>query len=378
MSAAQLSIVHVSTERGWRGGEQQVRLLTDGLAARGHRCLVLSPPGAALNRNRAEAGMAADLPYRFEFDLAAAHRIAAEARRAGADVIHAHTSHAHSLAWMSSLFGAPPVVVSRRVDFPVGGNWLSRRKYFSPRVRFIAISDAVAGVLRAAGVPGERIAIVHSGVDPSRFAFRSGPRDAAAAEQRGAPEGIFLVVNVAALTDHKDQATLLRATAVLRKELPNIRLVVAGSGELEQPLRALCSPLRVDETGHFGGHVTDLATLYRAADLFVMSSHLEGLCTSILDAMLAGVPVVAMRTGGIPEIVRDGVNGLLATPRSPETLAAAMKKLLSEPALAAQYARAGHATVMEKFTADSMVDGTLNVYRRLLENAPIHTQDTEQ
>ena len=93
---------------------------------------------------------------------------------------------------------------------------------------------------------------------------------------------------------------------------------------------------------------------------------MEGLCTSILDAMSAGVPVVATRTGGVPEIVRDGENGMLVEPRNPQALATAMEMMLSEPALREQCAREGRTTVLREFTHDRMVHGTVGVYRRLL------------
>lgn len=358
--------IHVSTEKGWRGGEQQVKYLTDGLASRGHRCIVLCPPDSALFADRAKAGMARPLDHFGEFDIFAASRLTQLAESERAHLIHAHTSHAHSLAWLAARKAPVPAVVSRRVDFPVGGNWLSRRKYDAPSVFYIAISDAVKSVLGQGGVPAQRIEIVHSGVDPGRYAFREGHRDEAAAAQYGAPPGVPLVVNVAALVDHKDQATLLRAAHALAHEGVPFRLVIAGSGELETQLKALANGLGIGERVLFAGYVTDVATLLRAADLFVMSSHLEGLCTSILDAMLAGVPVVATRTGGVPEIVVHGRNGLLAAPRDPAGLAQQIRAALADPALRVGFAAEGRATVERGFTHDRMVEGTVAAYREIL------------
>ncbi|MCX7718140.1 MAG: glycosyltransferase, partial [Candidatus Sumerlaeaceae bacterium] len=244
---------------------------------------------------------------------------------------------------------------------------LSRAKYHAPHVFYIAISEAVKSVLVAGGVPEHRISIVHSGVDPNRYAMRTtASRDEKAARWFGAGAGTYLIANVAALTDHKDQATLLRAAAMLRLRMPEFRLVIAGSGELEGPLRALQAQLGLESHVEFLGHLPDLAPLYRAADLFVMSSHLEGLCTSILDAMAAGVPVVATRAGGIPEIVRDGLNGLLVPVRDPEALAAAMETALRSPMLREVLSHAGRRTVEEEFSHDRMVDGTVEQYKAIL------------
>lgn len=365
MTAETLSVIHISTETGWRGGEQQVKLVSDGLVRRGQRCTVVCPPNSALYQDRQRAGIAHPLRYMSEFDLLAARRLAALAKETKAHLFHAQTSHAHSLAWLASRWARIPVVVARRVDFPVGGNFFSRRKYHAPSTYYIAISHAVKQVLVEGGIDSSRISVVHSGVDPARFEPRSA-KDAEAAAAYGARPGEHLIVNVAALTDHKDQSTLLHAAALLRQELPNFRLVIAGAGELEVPLKQLCTQLELDSHVHFAGHVHDLATLYRAADLFVLSSHLEGLCTSILDAMLAGVPVVATRTGGVPEIVEHEVTGLLATPRQPQELAQAIARALGDSALREQFVQAGRKKVLSEFTADSMVEGTLEAYRRIL------------
>ncbi len=364
---APLSVLHVSTETGWRGGEQQVKLVTDGLARRGHTVRVLSPPGAALLADREKVGLGTPLPVRWgEWDFAASRLIARTAKEMNADLIHAQTSHAHSLALRAAHRLDIPLVVSRRVDFRVGNNWFSRRKYLHPAVRYIAISHAIKDVLVASGIASSIIHVVHSGVDPDRFPARGQTRDEELARGWGAGPGVPLLMNAAALTDHKDQATLLRAVAILKQRGIPFRLVIAGSGELENELKALQQQLDLEKEVVFAGYISDLSSLYPAADVFVMSSHLEGLCTSILDSMSAGVPVVATQTGGIPEIVRHEENGFLAPPKNPEALADQLIKLINNTALQNQFRAAGRETVLSGFTNDTMVDGVANAYRKIL------------
>lgn len=362
-----LNILHVSTETGWRGGEQQVKLVTDGLLARRHNVRVLSPPGARLLQDREAAGIGHPLPIRLgEFDPIARRNILSVARDMKAHLIHAQTSHAHSLALHAAKKLQIPLVVSRRVDFPVAINPLSRRKYLHPSVRYIAISHAIKNILAQAGIPTEYIHVVHSGVNPSRYPHRGETRDEELARHWGAQPGQPLIVNAAALTDHKDQATLLNAAAILKQQQTDFRLIIAGTGELENDLKTLATNLNLNQHVHFPGYV-DLATLYPAADLFVISSHLEGLCTSILDAMSVGLPVVATRTGGIPEIVRHEENGLLAQPRTPEDLAAKITHLLENPQLASRFRAAARETVTKGFTHPVMVDGIQAAYYEILE-----------
>jgi glycosyltransferase involved in cell wall biosynthesis len=316
--------------------------------------------------DREAAGVGIPLPIRLgEWDVAAWKHITSTARHMHADLIHAQTSHAHSLALHAARNLQIPLVVSRRVDFPVAINFFSRRKYLHPAVHYIAISHAIKRVLINGGVAEEKIHVVHSGIDPNRYPHRGQTRDEELARHWGAAAEVPLIVNAAALTDHKDQATLLRAAAILKSDGIRFRLIIAGSGELETELNALRNELSLQEEVHFPGYV-NLDTLYPAADLFVISSHLEGLCTSILDAMAVGIPVVATRTGGIPEIVQHEQNGLLAPPRDPAALAAQMKTLLESPNRALQYQAAARHTVAQHFTNQKMADGVISAYGKIL------------
>lgn len=376
LNNGKLSILHVSTEVGWRGGEQQVKLVTDGLAQRGHTIKVLSPPGAALLLDRQQAGIGEPLPIRWgEWDFAASRVITRTARAMNADLIHAQTSHAHTLALRAARKLDIPLVVSRRVDFRVAGNWFSRRKYLHSAVRYVAISHAIKDVLITSGIPPSFITVVHSGVETDRFPMRGQTRDEELARKWGAGPGAPLLVNAAALTDHKDQSTLLRAAAIMKKSGVKYRLVIAGSGELEIQLKTLQKELGLMDDVLFAGYVSDLSTLYPAADIFVMSSHLEGLCTSILDAMSAGIPVVATQAGGIPEIVKHGENGLLAPVKNPEALAELLTQMIQNESLRNQFRSAGRNTVLSKFTNDKMVTGIENTYRQILDEETIGEPD---
>jgi len=360
-------VLHLSTEKGWRGGERQVKLLTNGLLNRGIDVRVACPPDSELFQDRAQANVAIPWRVRSEFDPIAIANLIAHVRRFRPQVIHAHTSHAHSIAWLASRVVDVPVVVSRRVDFPIAGNWAARRKYLSHYIWFIAISEGVQKVLLGGGVDPSRVTVVHSGVELDRYPFRSGGRDNAEAVKWDVQPHEYLLINVAALTDHKDQATLLRAAAELRRMRDDWRLVIAGEGELRRELELLAEQLGLTSKVCFAGYVRDLRPLYKAADLFILSSHLEGLCTSLLDAMLAGVPVIATRTGGVPEVVEDGRTGRLVSPRDPLALSTAIADLLDQEDLRHTYARNAREKVEREFSADRMVEGTLFFYERVLE-----------
>jgi glycosyltransferase involved in cell wall biosynthesis len=170
---------------------------------------------------------------------------------------------------------------------------------------------------------------------------------------------------VAALTSHKDHATLVEAMALLRPRLGAARLVVLGEGELRGALEALVHERGLADRVVFAGFRRDLDVLLPAFSVFCLSSRLEGLGTSLLDAMAFGLPVVATAAGGIPEAVEDGVTGRLAPPRDPRALADALADVLSDEPRRRALGAAGRRRFLERFTVDHMVDGTLRVLAEL-------------
>jgi glycosyltransferase involved in cell wall biosynthesis len=170
-----------------------------------------------------------------------------------------------------------------------------------------------------------------------------------------------VVGNVAALTGHKDHATLVEAMALLRPRVPEARLVVAGEGELRPALEALVRDRGLGDRVAFAGFRHDLDVLLPAFSVFCLSSRLEGLGTSLLDAMAFGLPVVATAAGGIPEAVEDGVTGRVVPTRDPAALADALADVLGDAGRRRAFGDEGRRRFLERFTADHMVAETLAV-----------------
>ena len=190
----------------------------------------------------------------------------------------------------------------------------------------MAISQGVAAALARGGVPPQRIRIIPSGVDPERVAHGNAQ---AARASLALDATTPMVLNAAALVDHKDQATLLKAWAKVEAEHATATLVIAGDGERHADLTEQAAQLGLQRC-HFVGWRSDIPDLLAAADLFCMSSVEEGLGTSIIDAMLARTPVVATRAGGIPELIAPGT-GWLSPVSDPTALAESLLAALAEP-----------------------------------------------
>ena len=351
------SVLHVDTAATWRGGQNQVLLTASGMAARGQETAIACRRHGVLAARAEAAGVAVRaLPFRGDLWPPAIVSLARLLRREQPGALVLHDPHAVSAALVAVRLSRRPLLVAvRRVDFPLGSP-LSRAKYAACD-RVVVVSRAIGTVVESCGIAREKLRLVYEGV-PDR-APAPGGREALAS--LGVPAGVPVVGNVAALTDHKDHATLIEALALARPRVPQARLVILGEGELRGALEARVRERGLGDRVVFAGFRPDLDRLLPAFSLFCLSSRLEGLGTSLLDAMAFGLPVVATSAGGIPEAVEDGVTGRVVPPGDPAALADALVSVLGDDERRRALGAAGRRRFLERFTADRMVDGTLRV-----------------
>jgi glycosyltransferase involved in cell wall biosynthesis len=372
--------LHVDTARTWRGGQNQVLLTVNGLRSIGHRAALVAHPDGELRRRAAEGLELIPLAPRTEMDLSAAWKFSRLLKRVDPDVVHAHDPHgvAMSALALSLVAGSarggpvPPLVASRRVDFHLKGNSFSRWKYRQVDC-FIAASEAIRKMLVADGVDADRTVTVHEGIDVDHV-LAAPPVNVH--EAFFLPHGAPVVGNVAALVPHKGQQYLIDAAHLVVQQLPDARFVILGEGELREHLEKQVHEHHLEKHVWLPGFRTDVLGCIKGFDLFVMSSVTEGLGTSLLDAMAASRPIVATTAGGIPEIVADGVTGLLVPPRDHGALAAAIVRMLKDDAARRRLGDAGFARVNDRFTVERMVENTANVYSRI--NSHLSTLNSQR
>ena len=370
--------LHIDTARTWRGGQNQVLLTVNGLREIGQRAALVAHPDGELRKRAAEGLELIPLAPKAEMDLTAAWRLNRVIKKLQPDVIHAHDAHGVAMASLALSLGAaaakyvePPLVVSRRVDFHLRHNSFSRWKHRQVDC-FIAASEAIRQMLVADGVPAERTVTVHEGIDVEHV------NAAPLVDVHHAfylPHGAPVVGNIAALVPHKGQRHLIEAAHIVVQKLPDVRFVILGEGELREALERLVKEYHLEKHVLLPGFRTDVLGCLKSFDLFVMSSVTEGLGTSLLDAMACSRAIVATSTGGIPEVVDEGVTGLLVPPRDHTALAAAITSLISDQPRRQAMGAAGFARVNEKFTVERMIAGTAAVYARVAGTP--HVVDTE-
>jgi glycosyltransferase involved in cell wall biosynthesis len=298
-----MKTLHMDSGREMRGGQWQALRLVRGLAARGDRPILMAREDSPLYAMAQQHGLAVR-----RLSLLALPQQARES-----DIVHVHDARSHALA---SLFRRAPLVVSRRVAFPIGTGFFSRRKY-AHADRYIAISRHVASVLMAGGVPEPKIDVIHDGVPLLRRSHGTGA-----------------VVTPASNDPLKGVRLVLEAARQLH-------IQVMPSAELQH----------------------DLAT----ASIFIYITKNEGLGSAVLLAMSAGVAVVASRVGGIPEAIEDREDGLLVE-NDAAAIARAVRELIDNPGFARQLGERARHKIEMQFTEDMMVDRTRDLYRKLLHD----------
>lgn len=335
-----------------------------GLRARGHKAVLVAHPEGELFRRASEGPDLFPLAPVNEIDLATAWKLSKILRRWQPEIVHAHDPHAVTMAALGLSFRAPDprpkLIASRRVDFHLQSHTFSQWKYRQVD-GFIAASRAIKDVLAQDGIPSGRIDVVHDGIDVEKIQNRP-PIDVHA--EYWLPHGVPVIVNVGALVGHKGQRYLIEAMSLVLREVPDAHLIIFGEGELRPALERQVKHLSLAKRVLLPGFREDVLSLMKAADLFVMSSVTEGLGSAVLDAMAMGLAIVGTTAGGIPEAVVPNVTGELVEPSDPKSLAAAIVKLLKDPALRRAYGEAGRQHVAANFGVDRLVEGTLQSYRR--------------
>jgi glycosyltransferase involved in cell wall biosynthesis len=362
-----MKTLHIEMGRHRLGGTMQVYYLMRGLRERGLPAVLVCARGGELHRLAEADGLelhavdfAGDVDLRFVF------RLAAILRAERPDIIHIHSRRgADTLGLVAAkVVGIGKVILSRRVDDPVKPGWLTQLRYVRLPDRVVTVSKGIARVLEAAGVPSAGIRQVYSAID---FRAYQSSLDVREARQRlDLPDGVPVLVVIAQLIVRKGHRFLLQALARVREVHPDVRVLFVGEGAEEANLRAQVSRDGLDGCVRFLGYRNDIGDILRACDVLVHPATMEGFANVAMQAMAAGIPVVSSAVGGMPESVRDGVSGLLVPPGDPPGLAAALLRLLEDPALRSRLGEQGRRIVEQEFNTDAMVEGNLRIYRELL------------
>jgi glycosyltransferase involved in cell wall biosynthesis/peptidoglycan/xylan/chitin deacetylase (PgdA/CDA1 family) len=280
-----------------------------------------------------------------------------------------HIAVLHTCELYSNIFGllggaiasVPARIGSRRGFVETLGLQHLQRAAYSAAHRVVANSQAAAERLRLEGVPEHKIVTIPNGIDPTVFP----PREYSSRPRR--------IAMVACLREEKRIDVLIAAVPPILARYPDVEFLIVGDGARRDQLESLARRTGVSDRVRFLGHRDDVPTVLGQADLFVLPSRSEAFPNAVMEAMAAGLPVVATAVGGIPELVAEGRTGRLVPPGDSDALGGALLDLLDRPDRAAEFGRAGRRIIQEGYSYDRMVEQFETLYLGELDRARVRS-----
>ncbi len=367
-------VLHVITSLDVGGAQMHLLSLVAGLRDRGHEADVAFFKNPSLAARFRETGARLfDLSARKTLSPFLLPRLAGILAEGRYQIVHTHLLKADSYGTIAGLLARTPIriaskhndeAVLRKPAVAVTHGLISRLDH-----RVVVLSDYVGRYMASVGrVDPGRITRIYYGLPPTSAAtLEDGVRLRA---ELGIPAEAPLMATVGRLAEQKGLTYLLQAMGLLRQRLPEARLLVVGDAQdgregYKRQLQEMCAELDLGSNVLFTGVRDDVPAVMRAVDLFVMASLWEGFGLVFLEAMAAARPVVATAVSAVPEVVQDGVTGLLVPPRDPKALAESMLALLGDRERAGQMGAAGLRRLQEQFTEDAMVGSVERLYFQL-------------
>lgn len=364
-----MRILQISSAQSLGGGERHLADLANGLVARGHDVYVaLRPKSLLINELKlVPRENISTLPLRNSLDAGSARALARLVSKNQIEIVHAHMARDYPLAAYAGRKSHAALIVTRHVLFPLNP---LHRFTLSKAARIIAVSQAVAAQLEAAGiVRREQVSVVLNGIDAEKFVKARANFDRQEfLKSWKVPDDALLVGTVGELTPLKGQSEFLQAATRVLQHYPAAHFIIAGidhskSGENRARLEDEIKQLNLTAKVRLVGWLEDLAQLYSALDVFVSASHTESFGLVLAEAMASGIAIVSTDTGGALEVIRPDVTGVLVPVADVEQLGEAITTLLKDGERRARMGRAAQQAAIENFSMERMIAETEAIYR---------------
>jgi L-malate glycosyltransferase len=376
-------ILHLSSARSLGGGERHLADLAGALQERGHEVYAALPPRSPLRGELTSlpAENIFTLRLRNALDVGSALELARHIRDHRIEIVHAHVARDYPLAVLAVRSNRQArLIITRHVLFRL--NRLHAVTFRQAR-RVIAVSQAVGRSLAAQKIfPARKITVIPNGIDFRRFDASLQGFDREAFRRRmKIPPGNLLVGTVGEIKRQKGHEEYLRAAAIIAREKSNVHFVVTGAdgtrtGEHRATLERLINELNLTNRVHLTGRLDDVAPLLSALDVYVSASHTESFGLAIVEAMAAGLAVVATATEGALEIIDNEETGMIVAVADHQAIAASVLHLLEDENSRARIGKLAQAHARERFSLDRMVDATEQVYFEV-QKSEDRRQETE-
>lgn len=353
-----LRILHSESSNGWGGQEHRTFKEMLALRERGHSLELVCVPGARLGERLAAEGFTVHTTtMRSGADVSAVAHMRRILKQGRFDVLNTHSGRDSLLGGAAArLAGTPLIVRTRHLALAI----TSRATYTWLPHKVVAVSQSVMRYLVSEGVPQKDIVTIYTGIVKAQSVSRASSTLRA---ELGLGEDAVIAGTVAIMRDKKGHPDLIRVAKPLIDQRPNLHFVFAGDGPLFDEIQANVQAQGLAGHIHLLGLRRDIPNVLAGFDLFVLPTHQEALGTSFIEAMAAGLPVIGTAVDGVPEVIDDGVNGLLVSAHDDPALAAAMLRLVDAPDERRRMGAAGLRTTQTRFSVDTMASEMVAFYR---------------
>lgn len=363
-----MKVLHLSSEKTWRGGEQQIAYLIEELEKLGVENYVACREGSAFQDHCKQHLIEhVALPFANNFDVITAWQIRNFCTYMKIDIVHMHSSRSHTMGVIASLLGANvKLFLSRRVDFPSAGNWFSNYKYnYKGIKKILCVSEKIKEVIAPTIENKRKLEVVYSGIDTSRFEGKT--NTGILHREYTLPDDTKIVANISAIAPHKDYFTFVDTVASFQQNsTEKVKFFIIGEGECRNEIEEYIKQKNLTHDIILTGFRHDIADVLPEIDVFLMTSKEEGLGTTVLDAFANKIPVVATAGGGIPEMVKHEHTGLLYSIGDSKGLARGIETMLNDAPMREKLTKNATKLLMEKFTKEKTAAQTLEQYRNAI------------
>ncbi|MBP7821710.1 MAG: glycosyltransferase family 4 protein [Saprospiraceae bacterium] len=368
MNNNSLSILHVSTAQSWRGGEHQLSYLASELYNNNITQMILCPTEAPLLAWANEKNIThRSYKKRGGFDVLGALNLKKIVHNAKINIVHVHDAHAHTMAIIATILGMNvPIIITRKVDFPIKNSFFSIYKYNHPSIKkIICVSNAIKMICSDKIKHKNILEVIYDGIDIKTY--RNALPNFYLHNTYHLTAEHIIVANIAAIAAHKDYHTFIETAKILYNSNKNYRFFIIGDDggckvEIEQKIKHY----QLENVINIVGFRNDIPSILKEINVFLFTSKTEGLGSVLLEVMSAGVNIVSTNAGGISEILQDGVNALLANVGDAVQLADAVHSIINDADLAKKL-NVNASKKVEQFNISSMANQYIRVYDDIIK-----------
>lgn len=364
-----MKILHINSANAWGGGEVHVALLCKELRNNGQDIVLACRPESPIDKKFRDMQFSVlNLPLKGAADLYSSFCLANYCRTNGIQILHIHLGRDYWLAFFTKmLYKDLKVVFTRHLLFPIKKNIFHEMMYRTADM-VIAVSKAVEKVIANSGFVGsDKLTTIYNGISIGKFA--------------NAPQGCLrheleldtttpIIGIIGQISPHKGQDVFIRSIPSIVKKIPNSKFIIVGDdfrqGAYVQELKALATGLGIEEHVFFIGPRPNIPEIMKDLDVFVLASRNEPFGLVVVEAMAAGIPVVATAAGGVTEIIEHGKSGFLIPIDDDGMLAESVCKILQNPELAKKHSENAILRVRSLFSIESMTEQTMKIYSEIL------------